>query len=211
MTWMEGVTWDQGSQAIMLLNIPAAPGRDGASLSVASVCMSCESYRPSTLEKENIVGVVLWSHKGQQEWRLHGKHCHSGYVYIQDGKTVDAVSGHTCLLSKLYKHEAAAGDFVGTGFSVKDGVFSYNSGTFANKNEDTPDIIKYTIKNMVSNWVAKRGANDAKVRPIFEVFKDALTDDTIACKAWVEELLAAVLPVFLKTYRFCDYRNFPPL
>ena len=57
--------------------------RDGAQLYIDSIHMADESYQPHSLMGEDIVGVVLWSHKGQQNWQLDGKNYESGCVYIQ--------------------------------------------------------------------------------------------------------------------------------
>lgn len=150
-------------------------GQDGKTIDVESFCMSCKAARPVTLANETLIGVVVYSWKGQTDFRLNGVHCKSGYVYIRRASELDSASGrsgHHRLLSELFGNCIIDNnDFVATGFCVKDGDFQFKSGAFNGQVDNwrngstvgVPMLEKEYICASVNQWVALKGSHSAKI------------------------------------------------
>jgi len=147
-------------------------GEDGKTIDVESFCMSCKAVRPVTFANETLIGVVVYSWKGQTDFRLNGVHCKSGYVYIRRASELaSGRGGHHRLLSELFGNYIDNNDFVATGFCVKDGDFQFKSGAFNGQVDNwrngstvgVPMLEKEYICASVNQWVALKGSHSAKV------------------------------------------------
>jgi len=153
-------------------------GNDGKTIDVKSFCMSCKATRPVSLANEALIGVVIYSWKGQTEFHLNGVHCKSGYMYIRRASELDR-RGHWYLINELFgnyeidNHSSLiiSDDFVATGFSIKEGTFKFKSGAFNGKSDNwrdgstvgVPVLEEEYIRASVNQWVALKGSHSAKI------------------------------------------------
>mmetsp|Transcript_39080 Transcript_39080/g.72353 ORF Transcript_39080/g.72353 Transcript_39080/m.72353 type:complete len:210 (-) Transcript_39080:119-748(-) len=141
-----------------------------------SLRLSCKSDQ---FDGSNMAGMILWSYRGQTDWRLGGVHCKSGYVYVKKSENVQHVQSNMGQIhGKLYKHLFKCEpnvdgdcDVLATGFAFKDGRWSFKSGVF---NRDSSHQMRQGSRKatafeekLVQNFMSKRYAPGCNI-PIAE-------------------------------------------
>merc|ERR1712154_730394 len=79
---------------------------------------------------DKFAGIVLWSKDGQVDWYCNHVYCKAGYVYIKKSVNIPPRGSqfgqvHGDLYLTLFNEEPRG--IVGTGFSIENGQFCWNS------------------------------------------------------------------------------------
>ena len=106
-------------------------------------------------------GFILYSHNGETDWYLNGRHCKTGYLVIQD------TSKH-----EVKRYEGVAdgeniGDTVGEAFLYVDGIFKWQSHSFntqysssyhnSDKEKEMAEVTKKCVSKILEEWKACEG------------------------------------------------------
>ena len=116
------------------VNVKSKASKD--TIKVESMRVSCRSDKipKNGKPKEDMVGLILYSHNGLTKWKKNGVKCRSGYIIIKKVSNIDHLSsGIGRVHGKLYKYlfneepKSEYNNTVGAGFGYKNGEWAFRS------------------------------------------------------------------------------------
>ncbi|GAX74814.1 hypothetical protein CEUSTIGMA_g2261.t1 [Chlamydomonas eustigma] len=140
---------------------------------IRSLNVSCQCDRLDTTK--NMVGMIVYSHQGLNEWYLNGIHAKSGYIVIKETDKLyelqrreGGVGSLHSLLYKLVFGQAPGPGDMASGFSIQKGVWVFNSGTLNMdyKSREMPVSEQTLIKAAILKRFGPGGSHADKIYQI---------------------------------------------
>ena len=114
----------------------------------------------------NYAGFILYSHNGETDWYLNGRHCKTGYLVIQDTSKHEGVADgdlHGAVYMNMFGENI--GDTVGEVFLYVDGIFKWQSHSFNtqysssyhNSDKEMAEVTKKCVSRILEEWKACEG------------------------------------------------------
>eukprot|EP00798_Chlamydomonas_sp_ICE-L_P004006 gene4006-14086_t len=149
---------------------------------VTSFNVSCSSDRLRS--DRDMVGMVVYSYKGQTEWQLNGEKCKAGYILIKDTAGVQHVTSkygqslwnddkqvHGALFKWFFNMERSD-DFVASGFSIRNGKFTFRSGVLNRYPErEMGPLEQHYIETAIRRRFAPGAGHESKIMRVSDMRK----------------------------------------
>ncbi|GAX80517.1 hypothetical protein CEUSTIGMA_g7955.t1 [Chlamydomonas eustigma] len=140
---------------------------------IRTLNVSCQCDRLDTTK--NMVGMIVYSHQGLNEWYLNGIHAKSGYIVVKETDKLYELqrteggggSLHSLLYKLVFGQAPGPGDMA-SGFSIQKGNWVFNSGTLNvdYESREMPVSEQKLIKTAILKRFGPGGFHADKIYPI---------------------------------------------